>query len=117
MKKTNNDFKIDFDAETLLNEIEKPEIKVKNVNSNESKVKKTGKAQAQTKLERLTYTIIFDDTELFIKAQMLAKLRKQTMKELFIELTEKEVKQAEKDTEIKKFMEEYIKIYKQIKGA
>lgn len=117
MKKTNNDFKIDFDAETLLNEIEKPETKVKKLNSNESKVKKTGKAQAQTKLERLTYTIIFDEAELFIKAQMLAKLRKQTMKELFIELTEREVKQAEKDEEIKKFMEEYIKIYKQIKGA
>ena len=117
MKKTNNDFKIDFDAETLLNEIEKPETKVKKLNSNESKVKKTGKAQAQTKLERLTYTIIFDEAELFIKAQMLAKLIKQTMKELFIELTEREVKQAEKDEEIKKFMEEYIKIYKQIKGA
>lgn len=117
MKKTNNDFNIDFDAETLLNEIEKPEKPVKNVNSNETKVKKTGKAPTQTKLERLTYTLIFDDAELFIKAQMLAKLRKQTMKDLFLDVIEHEVKQAEKNPEIKKFMEEYIKIYKQIKGA
>lgn len=117
MKKTDNEFKINFDAETLLNEIEKPETKVKTLNSNETKTKKTGKAQAQTKLERLTYTLIFDDAELFIKAQMLAKLRKQTMKDLFLDIIEHEVKQAEKDTKIKSFMEEYIKIYKQIKGA